>query len=81
MLSLRDQAKKLKEVKDKEDKILQKEDKILKDTQALKDKNARSTDIESLIPPLIPPPKSPKIQINIEEDIIKDEDSKLADLT
>ena len=65
----------------KQDKILKKEDKILKDTQALKDKNARSTDIESLIPPLIPPPKSPKIQINIEEDIIKDEDSKLADLT
>tara|TARA_R110000737_G_scaffold122335_2_gene154232 strand:+ start:754 stop:1182 length:429 start_codon:yes stop_codon:yes gene_type:complete len=73
MMSLRDQAKKLKddkEAKEKQDKILKKEGKILKEERKIE------RDIESLIPP-----KSPRIQIKIEEDISKDEDSKLEDLT
>ena len=72
-MSLRDQAKKLKddkEAKEKQDKILKKEGKILKEERKIE------RDIESLIPP-----KSPRIQIKIEEDISKDEDSKLEDLT
>ena len=76
MMSLRDQANKLKEEKEakerdaKQNKILKKEDKILKGEKKIE------RDIESLIPP-----KSPKIEIKIEEDIRKDEDSKLEDLT
>ena len=79
MMSLRDQANKLKDEKEakerldtqaKQNKILKKEDKILKGEKKIE------RDIESLIPP-----KSPKIEIKIEEDIRKDEDSKLDDLT
>ena len=79
MMSLRDQANKLKDEKEakerdaKQNKILKKEDKILKGEKKIE------RDIESLIPPKSP--KSPKIEIKIEEDIRKDEDSKLDDLT
>tara|TARA_R110000803_G_scaffold188784_1_gene251248 strand:+ start:1090 stop:1524 length:435 start_codon:yes stop_codon:yes gene_type:complete len=72
MLSLRDQAKKLKEsqdkeAKDKQDKILKKEDKILKEEVKI------SRDIESLIPPKSP--KSPKEEKpNVKFDITDNED-------
>ena len=72
MLSLRDQAKKLKEsqdkeAKDKQDKILKKEDKILKEEVKI------SRDIESLIPPKSP--KSPKEENpNVKFDITDNED-------
>ena len=75
MMSLRDQANKLKE--EKEAKILKTEKTILKkEDKILKGEKKIERDIESLIPP-----KSPKIEIKIEEDIRKDEDSKLEDLT
>ena len=48
----------------------------LQEGKILKEERKIERDIESLIPP-----KSPRIQIKIEEDISKDEDSKLEDLT
>ena len=63
---------------DKADKILKTEKTILKkEDKILKGEKKIERDIESLIPPN----KSPKIEIKIEEDIRKDEDSKLEDLT